>query len=90
MFLGCHCRELRLSAVAGVPAYVELDWMNQESSMRNTKASTARTVRHHSNRVDTAKVVGVCIEGSTLVDNFRTFEWPRASDLQELVAGSRA
>jgi len=25
-----------------------------------------------------------------LVDNFRTFEWPKASDLQELVAGSRA
>ncbi len=24
-----------------------------------------------------------------LVDNFRTFEWPRASDLEELVAGSR-
>jgi len=24
-----------------------------------------------------------------LVDNFRTFEWPRASDLQELVIGSR-
>jgi hypothetical protein len=22
--------------------------------------------------------------GSTLVDNFRTFEWPRASDLKEL------
>jgi len=66
VFLGCHCRELRLSAVAGVPAYVELDWMNQESSMRNTEASTARTVKHHSNRVDTAKVVGVYIEGSTL------------------------
>jgi len=42
--------------VAGVAAYVELDWMNQESSMKNTEASTARTVKHHSNRVDTAKV----------------------------------
>ncbi len=42
--------------MAGVPAYVELDWMNQESSMRNTEASTARTVKHYSNRVDTAKV----------------------------------
>ena len=26
----------------------------------------------------------------TLVDNSRTFEWPRASDLKELVIGSRA
>jgi len=75
--------------VAGVPAYVELDWMNQESSMRNTEASTARTVKHHSNRVDAAKVVGVCIEGSTLVDNFGTFEWPSVSDLEELIVGSR-
>jgi len=25
-----------------------------------------------------------------LVDDFRTFEWPRASDLKELVVGSRA
>jgi len=25
----------------------------------------------------------------TLGDNFRTFEWPRASDLKELVMGSR-
>ncbi len=56
---------MRFSAVAGVPAYVELDWMNQESSMSNTEASTARTVKHHANRVDTAKVVGVCIEGSS-------------------------
>ncbi|MCK4963974.1 MAG: IPT/TIG domain-containing protein, partial [Dehalococcoidia bacterium] len=28
--------------------------------------------------------------GSTLLDNFRTFVWPKASDLEELVAGSRA
>jgi len=29
------------------------------------------------------------ITKSTLLDNFRTFEWPRASDLKELVTESR-
>ena len=34
--------------------------------------------------------VVICTLAHPLVDNFRTFEWPRASDLEELVAGSRA
>ena len=28
--------------------------------------------------------------GYPLVDNFGTFKWPRASDLEELIIGSRA
>jgi len=30
------------------------------------------------------------LEQHPLVDNFGTFKWPRASDLQELIIGSRA
>ena len=30
------------------------------------------------------------INWESVLDDFRTFKWPRASDLKELVVGSRA
>ncbi len=34
--------------------------------------------------------VVICTSAHPLVDNFGTFEWPRASDLEGLVVGSSA
>jgi len=46
----------------------------------------------YNRRTNSVEVVAGCFISNNLgvVDNFRTFEWPSVSDLEELVVGSRA
>ena len=45
---------------------------------------------HHVSAKYLQKYLGEFVFGYlTLLDDFRTFKWPRASDLQELIVGSR-